>query len=209
MNENQKQSKRKIGCLGILSIALAAAIGLYLLSALAGSFLIVSDPIQKSSAVVMLSGGGDERLTAASSIFKHRTATYFIITETGEPFSGSAMDVSSRTADKVAELGIKKDYILITRGQSESTLEESKAVLTLAEKRDFKSLIIVTDSFHTRRAKMIFDDTFKTSGIEIQVSPAATEWFTPWNWWLSGDGRTAAFQEYIKLFAYWLGIKEK
>jgi uncharacterized SAM-binding protein YcdF (DUF218 family) len=205
--QNQVSKKNHKGSLGGLFTVLAGLIGIWLLSALAGGYLIVSDPVGKSSAVVMLSGGGEERLSAAGALFKQRTATYFIITETGEPYSGSAQDVSSITADKVAQLGIKKDYILITRGQSLSTVEEAKAVLSLAGKRHLTSLIVVTDNFHTRRTRMVFEDTFKESGITISVSPAKTGWYTPWTWWMTSEGRTAFFQEYVKMAAYKLGIR--
>lgn len=201
-----KKIKRGFSC---LFIGLFLIIFGYLVSILAGGFLIISDPVEKSSAVVMLSGGGDERLEKASELFKARIGTYFILTETGDPFTGSAKDISSATADRVSQLGIKKDYILVTREQSLSTLEEAKAVLSLADKRNMTSLIVVTDNFHSRRTKIIFNDVFKGSGIQIRIVAADTKWYSPWTWWMTQEGRTAFLQEYMKLIGYRIGLQSE
>jgi hypothetical protein len=69
----------------------------------------------------------------------------------------------------------------------------------------------VTDSFHSRRTKIIFSDLFRGTGIQIAVNPVDAEgyWYHPATWWTDSQSREATIYEYIALISYKLGISQE
>ena len=174
----------------------------------AGYFLVVRDPLRNSSAVVVLSGGGMERLDHAVKLMDENYAKRLILTNTSQMDPQTGTPMSKVMMDQASQRGIRKVYIYITGGESATTREEAEAVKVLMEERDWKSLIVVTDSFHSRRTKIIFSDVFAGSGVKLTVNPvdAADYWYKPATWWRDEDSRRATLYEYISLVYNWLGL---
>ncbi|MEN6524251.1 MAG: YdcF family protein [Anaerolineaceae bacterium] len=173
-----------------------------------GGILIIADPLRSSDAVVVLSGGGDmSRLEEGARIFLEKDAQWVILTETtpgeGEKVSGTTILFK----DTARNLGIPDSAILVTKQAAFSTLEEAQQTLELANRNSFKSLIIVTDPFHTFRTRLIFRSVFKGSGIDIYVRPVRGHWYHSTNWWMTAEGRRATVSEYVKIIAYLSGLK--
>ncbi len=177
----------------------------------AGYFLVVRDPISSSDGIVVLSGGGVERLEHAVNLVLKGTAKKIIFTETGDVDAGTGVKVTRGEEDRAAQLGVRKVDIIVTEGISRTTLEEARAVLALAKEREWKKLIIVTDSFHSRRTKMIFLDVFSGSRIRIRVNPVdeANYWYKPSRWFLDSEFRKATVYEYMSMIFYILRIDGK
>jgi len=195
------------GCIILFCVGL---ICLYILLNGLGGFLIVADPLQPSDAMVVLSGDL-ERMSEIATLFKDNFARLLILTETDQPFTGSdAPETNSTLAKRLLaqQEGIPSDAILVTRSQSNSTLDEARVVLALLQEKGFSSCIIVTDPFHSRRTRMIFNDVFQGSGIKVIVRPVRDHWYRSSSWWLSQRGWQATASEYLKYFAYLLKIKD-
>ncbi len=177
----------------------------------AGYFLVVRDPITSSSVVAVLSGGGIERMDHASDLILRDYAKRLIITETGTVDPLTNTRVSRIMEDQAAQRGVRKVFIYVTDGEAKSTRDEAIAIKTLALEKDWKKLIIVTDSFHSRRTKIIFLDIFRGSGIRISVNPVDAEgyWYHPATWWMDSQSREATIYEYIALISYKLGIYQE
>lgn len=178
--------------------ALAALILVYLLLYGAGAFLIVSDPLKQADAVVPLGGGSAERVIEAVKIIQQYPRAMLILTEPGEvePGEGSGSTFYWQVA---VENGLSPHSILVTEGVQGSTRDEAVAVLHLMQAQQMKSVIVVTEPYHTRRARNIFRDVFKGSGLTVRVHSVSNHWYRPDTWFLSAEGWQMTLNEYIKL----------
>ena len=111
MNIPQSGSIRK-GCTSVTKIGvILVAIPLVVLSVLilAGWFLVVSDPVKESDAIVLLSGGDHVRLNEALRLYRERKAVYFVMTETGESVSMSDKSATRFMPLELIEKGVASD----------------------------------------------------------------------------------------------------
>jgi uncharacterized SAM-binding protein YcdF (DUF218 family) len=89
-----------------------------------------------------------------------------------------------------------------------STFDEAEDVLTYGKGKGWKRIIIVTDEFHTRRARYAFEKIFDGSGIEVEVAGAPNEVFSDDDWWQSDSGISCYFLETIKFPVYFFWDQE-
>jgi len=172
-----------------------------------GGLLIVADPLQKASAVAVLSGNETDRLHETLRILREGYAPLVVITETDMTEDGSN---SMSTIDKVIaarEVGIASEAILVTNQVASSTRDEALAILEVAQQRNFTSVIVVTDPYHCFRTRILFRGIFSSSGVDVIVRPVRDHWYRSNTWWLTGVGRKATFSEYFKLFFFLFGIR--
>ncbi len=192
---------------------LVILIGIFgLLFIFAGALLVRKDPLKNSEALVILSGGGEERLEAGANLYHDGKVRRIILTETDELQTGSSTPITTINYDSLASrYGIDKSKLYKTKKTSTSTYEEAQAVLTLMKQKDWKSLIIVTDNFHSQRTGMIFDKIFKNSGIKVSVQPVNVQgyWYDPLKWWKDSESRDVTVLEYVKIFYFLSGQYEK
>jgi uncharacterized SAM-binding protein YcdF (DUF218 family) len=201
----RKGLPRALGIPMILFIILILG-GVFLTTA--GGILIIADPLRKSDAVVVLSGGGDmSRMEEGARIYLEKNAQWLILTETTPREGEKVSDTTILFKDTARNLGVPDSAILVTDQAAFSTLEEAQQTLKLSNRNSLKSLIIVTDPFHTFRTRLIFRSVFKDSGIDIYVRPVRNHWYRSTNWWMTADGRRATVSEYIKILAYLFGSK--
>ncbi len=192
-------------CVLVLLVALSL---LYLALRGVGAFLITGDRLKKADAVVALGGGGEWRVVEAVRLIKEQYGASLILTEPGE--TGPGEEMGSRFFRTVAiENGLSQFAIIITDGVQHSTEDEAAAVLSLMQKHQMKSVIVVTDPFHTMRARMIFRDAFRGSGLTVRVHPVPDHWYRSDTWFLSVDGWANTIREYVKLMGYILHLDHR
>jgi uncharacterized SAM-binding protein YcdF (DUF218 family) len=172
-----------------------------------GNFLVVSDPLQKVDAVVVLGGGGRERTQQGVKLMAEGYADWYIVTNAPLEMPGIRDEYSDLMKREAIWEGMTEDRILVAPGLVESTVDEAVAVHQLAEERDFRSLIIVSDPYHMRRARMIFRSEFKNTGIRIIVRPAEQSPYDPDKWWKTAEGLNTTWNEYAKLAVFLLGYR--
>lgn len=88
-----------------------------------------------------------------------------------------------------------------------STVEEAHVVLPELRRRDVHSYLLVTSEFHSARAARIFQATQKSMGYNaaMRVVTAPDAKITPANWYLTREGKKAAFLEWVKTVTSVLG----
>ena len=192
------------GCTGLTLAAIAGLVMLYLLLVGMGHYLVVADPLQPANAIVVLSGDSGGRMVETGSLFKEQFADWVILTETDQPSDNGEIETPSNQAKRLDALsqGIPSDSILFTSGQSSSTVDEAKAVLSLMQAKNMTSCIVVTDPFHSRRTRKVFSDVFHGSGITVMVHPSSDHWYHASTWFLSRQGLNTTIREYIKYIGY-------
>jgi len=197
VNNNQSVKKAKdkkgflLGCLGALALVLLIYLGLVLV----GAVLIVADPIEPVDAVVVLSGDDGDRLALAIEMHERGLAPSLVITDTSRQ--------ANRLLIQEAEAGgFPEDEIYVTDIQVGSTVDEARAVRAFAQDRGWDSLMVVTDPYHSFRARFIFRRELRGSGIETYFRPVVGHWFRSPVWFFYPEGWKFAFLEIIKFFSY-------
>jgi uncharacterized SAM-binding protein YcdF (DUF218 family) len=186
-------------------IVLGVLLGEALLTGMAG-FLIIADPLESSDAVIVLSGGQLDRLQEAARIYHDQFARMLILTETGEQLRGYDQPYNFYMQLEALNLDIPSGAILLTEEHAADTFEEARAVLELMQREGMRSGVVVTDPYHTRRTRLIFQDIFQGTDIRIYVRPVRDSWYRSATWWMSAQGWEITLQEYTKLFAYFSGL---
>jgi uncharacterized SAM-binding protein YcdF (DUF218 family) len=148
-----------------------------------GWFLSPQDKLEKSDAVVAISGGETvSRASEAIKLYEEGWAKKII-------FSGAALDPngpSNALAMKRVALGegVPGSDILIEE-TSTNTIENAAEVAKLVEDNQIKSLILVTSPYHQRRASLTFGEAL---GDEVKLLNHST---TDQNWrrsrWWNND----------------------
>ena len=147
--------------------------------------------------IVILSGGYLTRVPKALELYEKGYGDRLLLTtERRYPFL-----TYKQSAEKIAQaLNIQVEFEMVPslKGGATSTFDEAYDLLQFCEKENLKHLIIVTDSFHTRRALYAFRKVFQASNINVEASAALNEVFSEEDWWRSDKGISAFILEPIK-----------
>lgn len=173
-----------------------------------GKFLVVADPLQKSDALVILAGDENERIAAGVQLFQQGLAKWFILTDMKMPIPNSEGIYSTNVKSKVTRQGVPAEYILIVPGQVSTTEDEALRVKEFILSQGFRSLIVVTSPYHTRRARMLLREAFRGSGVYLIVRPSSPSSYQADAWWQSPKNLRTTLLEYAKILAYLFGFKE-
>lgn len=157
--------------------------------------LIVADPIEAVDAVVVLSGDDGDRLALAIEMHDNGFVSNLVITDVTRA-------ASRRLAGEAEVGGFAEGRIYITRTQVDSTLDEALAVRELALAENWTSLMVVTDPYHSFRARFIFRRELRGTGVEIAIRPVVGHWFRSKSWFLHMEGWQYVFLEIVKSFSY-------
>jgi uncharacterized SAM-binding protein YcdF (DUF218 family) len=187
-----------------LILAAGLLVGLFFAEGLltaAGRLLVYSDASHKADAIAVLSGGGAPRLQEAANLYQEGQAPFIILTETGAvtPHYGPLSGIEK---DQLVEMGVQGRDIFITEMLVDSTTDEARVLRKLLNTKGFKSVIIVTDTFHSFRTHLIFQNAFKGNDLTLYVRPVRDDWYTSATWWSTPEGWRTTLLEYSKLFSY-------
>ena len=147
----------------------------------AGESWIVEDPLERSDAIIVLSDDNfyADRATHAADLYRHSLAP--LVVASGRrlrPYAG----IAELMQHDLIERGVPKDRILAVAHNAENTREEAQALAQQALDHKWKSVIVVTSNYHTRRARYIFLHVFP-SQIAVRVSGSHDGDFDPEHWW--------------------------
>lgn len=161
----------------------------------AGEFLVINQKPVKSDAIIMLSGGGIERLEKSVELYQQEYAPYLIISNGNE----------DNLAHAALTMGVDCES-LILENKAKSTRENAFYTKELMEKHQFDSAIVVSSNFHMRRVKSNFAQAFRSSGIRLTYTSASDTGYNPDQWWSTKTNRQITAVEYLKLVGNFFGI---
>ena len=195
-----------IGCALVLLLALLVALrGLWL--PLIGGALIVADPLRPADAVVPLGGGERGRVTQAAALVRQGDAGWLIATDSEIDLPGIRDSWADLVRREAIWQGTPEERIVDAPGIVTTTYAEALAVRRLALARGWRSLIVVTDPYHTRRARLIFRDVFRDTGVQVIVRPVEDAPYRADAWWRTEDGLRETWTEYLKTLLYGVGYR--
>jgi uncharacterized SAM-binding protein YcdF (DUF218 family) len=100
--------------------------------------------------------------------------------------------------------GVPREAILVIGQSCAHTEAEAQALGVWLEKTPDARVTIVTDGYHTRRARWIFRSVFGDSAENVSFVSAPWDWFPEDRWWQSEAGLAVIVGEYAKLLFYGL-----
>jgi uncharacterized SAM-binding protein YcdF (DUF218 family) len=147
----------------------------------AGESWVVEDPLERADAIIILSDDNfyADRATRAADLYRHGMAP--IVVASGRrlrPYAG----IAELMEHDLIERGVPKDRILVFPHNADNTKEEAQALVQPATERKWRSVIVVTSNYHTRRARYIFLHVFP-SQIAVSVAASKGDDFDPEHWW--------------------------
>jgi len=147
----------------------------------AAEFWIIEDPIDKADAIIVLSDDNfyAARATRAAELFREGKAP--LVVASGRRLRPSA-GIAELMEHDLVERGVRRDRILRFAHDADGTREEAEALARFAKERKWRSVIVVTSNYHTRRARYIFRRVFPQD-IEVRVASARDGDFDPQRWW--------------------------
>jgi len=180
-----------------------------------GYFLILEQAPQKADVIVVLNGRDTERSLAAVDLYKQGYANLIIIAQgskqpgtdefwkrVGNNFDGKIFFQRALEAMGVPEHAFK----LIGNGVA-STYDEAEATKEFLKKNGYKSILLVTSKWHSKRAYLTFKSVLKNDEIKLVMQPSKYDVFDPDAWWKKRNDTELFFYEYIRLVYYILTFR--
>ncbi len=152
--------------------------------------LVIESRPNEADAIVVLGGESQARPVEAARLYRQGVAPLVFIIGTGDT-------PTNRRA--LIEAGVPPDRIMVET-KSRSTLQNAEFAKPLLEKAGVRQAVLVTSSFHARRALATFQQ--RIPGIEFGVATSRI------GWWDTPRGRMQedewAAIEMVKIPGYWV-----
>jgi uncharacterized SAM-binding protein YcdF (DUF218 family) len=173
-------------------------------------YLDVSESPRPVDYVLVLNGDPETRPFAAAALVKTGLAKKVLLTSQriateSATVQDGAMPSELEITRRVLELrGVPKDAIQILPGDITSTAEEAAALAIFLEANPEATVGIVTNAFHTRRARMAFQRLLGEHAARVAFFGIPRDGADPDSWWRHAHGCGVHLSEYCKLPYYWL-----
>lgn len=168
---------------------------------LGGALVERQTPVH-SDVIVVLGGDlrGDRIITAAGLACQGYAPRILV--------SGSGPIYGRPESDLAVSFAVARGYdskLFVPLGdQAHSTEEEASDVARELRHMGVHRFLLVTSSYHTRRAARIFRHV--APDLQFAVFPSPDPYFTVNGWWKSREGQKTFFTEWTKTVANWLGV---
>jgi uncharacterized SAM-binding protein YcdF (DUF218 family) len=194
----------------LVLLALGNAFGVPLLNAM-GRYLIEDETPAPADAIVVLAGSIPDRILEAVALFKDDLAPRIVISRGRVPASMRQLEAMGVHMPTLAELNrtvatrldVPPAAITEVGGAEDSTVDEAEAVLRFALEQGYRSLLIATSKYHSRRASLIYRHLAREQ-VRIISRPSRYDEFDPEGWWRDRTFRRRVIIEYQKLLAFHL-----
>jgi len=198
---------------GWACIALLTLVTANLIAWIAAKALIVRSDLARADAIVVLAGSATylERTDWASRLYKEGRAPFIILTN--DNVQGGWSVAKQRNpmfvelaAEELRRQGVPAEKIKTISEAVSSTYEEALRLREYAINHDLRSILIVTSSYHSRRARWTLRRVFEGSGIAIGLDAPGPGVQTPApaTWWWHESGWQIIPSEYVKIIYYWM-----
>lgn len=175
-----------------------------------GHQLVHADPVASSDAILVLAGGRFDRELEAADLYRRRLAPVVLMTREPEGQVVGLLRERGVHVESVfefrqrilEELGVPRASIAVLDGVVRSTQDEASGARQWAARHGVESLLVVTSSFHTARARRVFLNAFRGTGVTVRFVPAAASDFDPDTWWTDRVALREGLFEWQKALFY-------
>lgn len=179
-----------------------------------GRLIVVDEDPGRTDAVVVLNTGVEyyPRLIQAADLYRRGLAAHVVIngnrkTETLRDLERQGFQTCcpwyADSINILAMLGVPEANVLrISIEDAYDTVSEAAALGQELLKRRWKTIIITTSKYHTRRAKFIWQQMY-TDRLVIYMVAAQNDPYDPDSWWKDGRQIRWLLAEYGAWVFYW------
>jgi uncharacterized SAM-binding protein YcdF (DUF218 family) len=176
-----------------------------------GRWLVVEDPLEKASAIAVLSGRMPSRALEAARIYRQGYASEIWLTRTIEP--GASLQAlfvpftGEEAYDRMVLMrkGVPESAIRVLDPPIANTADEMLAIGQALGKENGRTVIIVTSKVHTRRVKALWRHLSSADGQAI-VRGVSDDGFDPAHWWANTADALDVVREALGLLNAWAGL---
>ena len=181
-----------------------------------GAQLVRVDPLSRADAIVVLGGGTPLREMEAADLYRAGYAPRVLLTIERE---ASAWDVLRARGVEfenridfrkriMRSLGVPETSLTVLSSMPvNSTVSEVELVREWASANEAERIIIVTASYHTARASLVFRRKLRVDGVAVLARSAVSDPFRPHDWWKDRDELRNGIIEWQKLVFYYVAYR--
>lgn len=194
----------------IIKIVVLGIVAWVLLASLAPRALVVNAPLASADAIVVLSGSSAyvERTRKAAELFRERRAPLVLLTDDHTRGGWDSAQQRNpffveRATAELVKAGVPEDKIKVMPGVASSTRDEALIVKDYAQSEGLRSVLLVTSSYHSRRALRSMHQTLDETGTTIGLEPTPAGSDESMFWWVQPEGWRTVGSECVKSIYYW------
>ena len=196
-----RSGKRKV-LLAVVLAVLAAIVAHPIWLGAMGDFLVKAEAPRKADGAVVLAGGWTgNRVMKGGELVRDGFAPLALVDGPPHHYGIHESELAIRYA---AGRGFPAAYFEALPMNVNSTDEEARVVVDAVKRRGWRTVLLVTSDYHTRRAMRIFSK--HANGVEFHPVAAPDPFFSAHAWWKTRDGRKTAFFEWVKTVTEPLGL---
>ncbi len=178
-----------------------------------GGYLVVDDPLERASAIVVMGGEIPFRAMEAAELYKSKWAPKIILARGkrgDEYYALRSLGIDIREERDynraiLLRLGVPNDAIILLDDEVENTVQEITSILSLLRARGYLPIIIVTSKAHSRRTAAIWNYLTRGNPKAI-IRWAKRDPFVVDGWWAKRGFAFVVLREYLGLMNLWLGL---
>ncbi|MGE3401156.1 MAG: YdcF family protein [Vicinamibacterales bacterium] len=197
-----------------------AALALVLLAASAyaflnlGRFFTAEDPLARGDAIFVLAGTFMNRPLEAVDLYREGWAPVIVLSYGIQERAVRTLVSRGRAIETFEDQsrtwlmaeGVPATAILQPPRVHDNTAQEAATLRQLAMERGWRRVIVVSSSYHLRRARFAIRRELEGTAVEVVMQGTRYERITPERWWRSRDDLRWILSEGPKLLAYLLGL---
>jgi uncharacterized SAM-binding protein YcdF (DUF218 family) len=171
----------------------------------AASLWIVSDPVTRADAIVVLGGNFQNRPLIAADLYRRGLADKVLVSQTDDlkrVARGTSPSDTEMNRNALLELGVPPTAIENFGAANRNTRDEAIALREWAKQNAASVFIIPSEIFSARRVRWIFDREFSGSAVTIEVPSFEQPGYTRSEWWKTEYGVTTFQNELLKYVYY-------
>jgi uncharacterized SAM-binding protein YcdF (DUF218 family) len=204
--------------LAVRRLALAAVVALFVATAMflpfAGRYLVREDPLGHADAIFVLDGARAERWMEAVDLYKAGYASIIalspgrmedaerILQARGIHYPSNA----SLARDAMVQMGVDPSAVILPEGSVDNTGQEAAMLRALATARGWRTVMVITSKYHSRRAGFAFRRELRGASVIVILRVTRYDTADPPHWWRHRADVRYVFSELQKLVVYRIGI---
>ena len=207
----ERRASRKRGCsIAPLLLLILVIAGVFAFRGI-GRWLVVEDPLERSDAIVVLSGGLPYRAQEAAKLFRLGMAPQVWLTHPASPSATlSKMGISFEGEDGYSRAvliheGVPDSAIRVLGPVIVNTEDEERAIIAEMQATRAGRVIIVTSPPHTRRVRALWR-RLAPAELALIVRAASDDDYDADHWWRTTRDALSVMRETMGLLNAWAGL---
>jgi uncharacterized SAM-binding protein YcdF (DUF218 family) len=193
----------------VLGATLALILTLYFgsdrLLPLPARWLDVGDRPRRADYVLVLGGDAGTRAVAAAMLVRRKYASTVLVPRTVDWRAPDQMVLPPEhelIRRVLVRCGVAEHAIRYLEGKVDSTYDEILALAKVLDGAPDMRVLVVTNGYHTRRARWILHRGLGAKASQAMVVSAPVETYSVENWWRSEEGFQIVVGELVKMAIY-------